>query len=471
MKSKFLYFATPTLILYTVFVNISIVNAKTIDSFSKENNLPTIEATSAILIDAKTGLVLYEKNSNDKLYPASITKVMTALLTIENSNNDYTKEVLFSKNAVFNLPYNSSSIAMDEGETLTTEDALNGLLLASANEVANALSEHVGGSIEAFVALMNKRAKELGAKNTNFDNPHGLHSDNHYTTALDMALIMKEAIKHDEFLKIINTKNYKIPPTKKQPEERFLNNSNKLILPGKYYNEFVVGGKTGYTDEAKHTLVTYAKKDDISLICVILNSEKNIVYSDTTNLFDYGFNIYKNIEIFNKDNYTSTISVLDHEDKLVDQINAVAKENITMYLPDFINKQNIVITKTLPSSIKPPVIKDAMLGHITLSYNGIDISKVNLYAEKSVKETPKVLSTKNKKVVSNRITISSNIIKIAIITFSFLLIIPILFRLIIFLHSKKTIKRNKNMHKKLSDELNKKNEPLNTTRNYKYRNN
>ncbi len=202
---------------------------------------PEIISGAATLMDADTGIVLFEQAKDEENYPASITKIMTALITLEQCE-DLDERITFSRQAVFSLPRDASHIAMDEGETLTIRDALYGLLLASANEVANALAEHIAGSVEDFAELMNKRAATLGAINTHFKNPSGLFDAEHVTTAHDMALIMREAVRHDAFNEIIATRRYDIPPTERQPESRPLLNSNSLIQPGRFFNDDVVGG-------------------------------------------------------------------------------------------------------------------------------------------------------------------------------------------------------------------------------------
>jgi D-alanyl-D-alanine carboxypeptidase len=248
---------------------------------------PASEA--AILIDADTGTVLYEKNADEKLFPASVTKVMTALILLERAK-DFNERAYFSAEAVYSLPYDSSNIAMNEGETLTLDQCMEAMMLESANEVSNAVAEHIGGSNEGFAVLMNDRAKKLGAVNTHFTNPHGLHDEEHYTTARDMALIFKAAAKNENFLHYISLVSSFIPPTEKQELERPLNNSNKLIIPGSaYYNENVIGGKTGFTNEAMHTLTSIAEKDGARLIAVVMKGKKNEPYADANALYEYGF--------------------------------------------------------------------------------------------------------------------------------------------------------------------------------------
>jgi D-alanyl-D-alanine carboxypeptidase len=183
---------------------------------------PNVYAEAAIVMDASTGLILYEKNMNGAYYPASITKILSSLIIIENSSPG--EVVTFSRDAVFNVELDSTRIGIDVGEQLTIQQCLYGILLESANEVTYAAAEHVAGSISAFSDMMNEKAKSLGALNSNFVNPHGLPDDNHYTTAYDMALITREAMKNETFRKITGTRTYQIPPTNKQVETRYLRN-------------------------------------------------------------------------------------------------------------------------------------------------------------------------------------------------------------------------------------------------------
>lgn len=249
---------------------------------------PGINSESAIIMEASTGLILYEKNIDERHYPASITKIMTALLAIENSNLSDT--VTFSKNAVFDVDLDSSRIGIDVGEQLTMQQCLYGMLLESANEVTYAVAEHVSGNIESFSKLMNEKAESLGCKNTHFVNPHGLHDENHYTSCRDMALITREAMKNETFRKIFGTRTYQIPPTNIQSETRYLRNHHKFVLRQTYRYDDCIGGKTGYTSNSKFTLVSVAKRGDLELICIIMKDDSTEhQYTDTSKLFDYAF--------------------------------------------------------------------------------------------------------------------------------------------------------------------------------------
>lgn len=279
-------------IFFIIFLLISsILTAIPVKATEVDNSWPAgpdVFAEAAIVMEASTGLILYEKNINQSYYPASITKVMTALIAIENSSLG--EVVTFSKKAVFDVDLDSSRIGIDVGEKLTMQQCLYGILLESANEVSYAVAEHVGGTMENFVQMMNDRAQSLGCKNTNFVNPHGLHNDNHYTSAYDMALITREAMKNETFRKIFATRTYQIPPTNIQSETRYLRNHHRFILKQQYRYDDCIGGKTGYTSVSKYTLVSVAKRGDLELICVVMKDDSNEhQYTDTQKLFNYGF--------------------------------------------------------------------------------------------------------------------------------------------------------------------------------------
>ena len=255
-----------------------------------------INAQTAILIDASSGTVLYEKNSSQQMFPASTTKIMTAILAIENGNlNDM---LTTSNNAVDNIDRNSSHIFLDYGEQFTLEQGLYALMLQSSNDVAYVIAEHIGGTYENFILMMNEKAKEIGAVNTNFTNPHGLPDENHYTTAHDLALILKYAIKNDTFCKFATTKTYEMQPTNKQKNVRYFSNSNEHIKNGDQFYEPAVLGKTGFTNLAGYTFAEYAEIDDLKLIVVTMKSESaDHRFVDSKKILNYGFENYKEVLI------------------------------------------------------------------------------------------------------------------------------------------------------------------------------
>ncbi len=259
---------------------------------------PEITAEAAIVLEANTGTILYAKNIHEELYPASTTKIMTCLLAVENANLSDT--VTFSNEAIFSVPAGGSNIGMDVGQSITLEQALYGIMVGSANEAANAVGELVSGSIANFVDLMNKRAEELGCTNTHFANTNGLQADDHYTSAYDLAMIAKAFFENDLLCKIGNTPRYHFTPTSTQPDDFYLNNKHKLIS-GEIPYEGIMGGKTGYTEKARETLVTCAERGDLKLICVVFKEESPAQFTDTVTLLDYGFNNFQSVDISTTD--------------------------------------------------------------------------------------------------------------------------------------------------------------------------
>ena len=250
---------------------------------------PTIASQGAVLLNAADGSVLFSQNGETQYYPASITKLMTALLVAENCNLDDT--VTFSSTATTNLESGAVSIGMTEGDTLSVRQCLYALLLKSANEVGNALAEHVAGSNATFAEKMNAKAASLGCTNTHFANPHGLNDPNHYTTPHDMALIARAAFANDIVKTVASTRTYTLPATKKNPSGLTVTMGHKMLNPkdSRYY-QGIIGGKTGYTSKAGNTLVTAAERNGVRLIAVVMKSQSTH-YTDTKALLDYGFKL------------------------------------------------------------------------------------------------------------------------------------------------------------------------------------
>ncbi len=269
---------------------------------------PQIDSPNAIVMEVNTGTVLYEKNSHEQHYPASITKILTTYLAILNCDMD--EKVTFSADAVYKNEGDTSNISRDLGEEMTMEQTLYGIMLESANECAYAAAEHVGqklgGDYSTFIDLMNKTAQELGCTDTHFNNANGLPDDQHWTSAYDMALISCAAYKNEEFRKITGTKSYRIPPTNKHSSETPLNNHHALLHPYRsltqYVNPYCTGGKTGYTTVANSTLVTYAEKDGLTLCVVIMNANSPSHYVDTNTLINYCFSNFKAVDIASNEN-------------------------------------------------------------------------------------------------------------------------------------------------------------------------
>lgn len=285
----------------TFSINQSVVKA---DEFWPEG--PQTGSGSVVVMEMNTGTVLYEKNGHDVHYPASITKIMTTMLALEHCSMD--EIVTFSADAVFKNEGNTSHIARDLNEQMTMEQCLYAVMLESANECAYAVAEHVGtklgGDYRTFIDLMNQRAEELGCLNTHFNNANGLPDDQHWTSAYDMALIAQAAYENEDFRIITGTGSYKIPPTNKHVDETPCHNHHKMLYPyqtSRYLYDYCTGGKTGYTNAARNTLVTFAEKDGMSLVCVVMYAEMPAHWTDTRTLLDYYFDNFQVLSITEHD--------------------------------------------------------------------------------------------------------------------------------------------------------------------------
>ena len=337
-----------------------------------------IESDAAICMDGNTGAVLYGKNIEKQEYPASITKIMTVLLALENGNLDDT--VTFSENAVYSIEYGSAHLGLTEGEELTLEQCLYGIMLASANEISNAVAEHIGGSVEKFADMMNQKAEELGCANTHFVNPNGLHDDNHYTCAYDMALITQAAMKYDKFREIIHTQEYSYPETNLVKEKRYFANHHGMLMDESRAYDGFIGGKTGYTDEAWNTLVSTAERDGMLLISVVLHANgQDIEYGNTKTVLDYGYNNFKEVQINNLDQTVSDTEDIGLEDAqeaekirqadLSEDPFTVA-ETTTVTLPNSVDASSLTRKMDFTTDKMTYYYEDQALGSTSFSYTG-----------------------------------------------------------------------------------------------------
>lgn len=339
-----------------------------------------ITAVTAALIDADTGQVLFDKEMNTQRAPASITKVMTGLLTLENCEID---EIVTVSSEAVALPYGTSHIALSPGEEISVDDALYALMLPSANDAANALAEHVADTQETFAGLMTQRAKELGAENTIFKNPSGLSDDEHLTTAYDMALITRAAIQNSNFLRYFGAQRHTIPPTNLQTEERPLTNQMYMLLPDQTwcYNPNVIGGKVGYTDEARHTMTSAAKKDGRTLIAVVMGCGADQKFDDTQLLFDYGFDAFTQTTL--PDELITPAAVPVTEDgEVIGEITFSLPETQTILLPNDMDTSAINVQYDLPQTVEYGSEADAT---VTLTVDGSPELMLELPLESEVK--------------------------------------------------------------------------------------
>ncbi len=361
---------------------------------------PVVYTEAMILMDASTGEVLYGKNERAQMYPASTTKVMVALLALENLELDTT--VTATNSALSLLPPGHTNIGIKGGEQLTVRQLLYALMLPSAGDAANVLGERISGSVDEFVKLMNKRALELGMKDTNYMNTSGAHDDRHYTTAYDLAILSKEAMKNEVFREIVSTDVYIIPPTAKYTEERRLSNSNKLMQKSSsYYYQYATGIKTGYTNPAKLCLVSSAEKNGLELICVALGAEsvenKDMRFVDSKALFEYGFSKYKSESIATIGSIVadSPIRSAKGENKVLLEagedmsLNMKIEEDVKIVklgeeIEEDLDENTIVVEYqyTINEGIKAPVAKGDVLGMAEYFVEGVSVGKIPLVATK-----------------------------------------------------------------------------------------
>ena len=360
---------------------------------------PSIIGESAILIEPTTGTIIYEKDPHKKMYPASITKIMTALLAIENCKMNDT--VVYSKKNLDSLTAEDSNIQCQVGEKMSVKDCLYALMLSSANETATALAEHIAGSSEAFAKLMNERAKQAGATDTHFANPNGLHDDNHYVTAYDMSMIMKAAIQYPVFLDVIHTTEYTIPANNKRTEPFQSYQRHKMLFTtGPYYDADVIGGKTGYTDQAGKTLVTYAKRGNVSLISVVMKSNGDQVFDDTKKLLDYGFdnfnyeNVSENDSRFNFD--TSNDFISPFSDTIS---NITVDKNASILIPKGISFSDLDTDVSFN-------LTDGSFATITYKYGDMVLgtANINYTQSKDNDETKAEETTSTNNIVTNAVS-------------------------------------------------------------------
>ncbi len=384
MKHKFFIFS---LVISILFSNITAFGGISEDVLTyKTANEPVVSAETAILMDAKTGDILYEKKSTQKMYPASITKLMTVLLALENG--ELTDNVTFSRNAVYSIEPNSAHIAIQEDEILTLEQCLYGILLRSANEVSNAVAEYVGGSMTDFATLMTERATELGAVNTNFTNANGLFNENHYTTAYDMALIAKQLWSMETFQELSETTYYEIPPTNKQVETRYLHGQHQMRnTSSSYYYEYAVGGKTGFVTESLNTLVTFAEKDGMELIAVVLKCNGGEHYTDSTALFEYGFNNFQTAQVFSATGISNTIDVTDtYQEEIISlgTVTAIPTNDVYKTLPLDANLSNVEYAIDCPDTWIAPIDANAAVGTVSILLDGDELAQVPIVTQSGI---------------------------------------------------------------------------------------
>ncbi len=336
---------------------------------------PQIGAEGAILIEANTGTILYAKNIHEHLYPASTTKILTALVASENSSMD--EDVVYSHDAVFSIERGSSNMGMDAGEVITMEQSLYGLLVNSANEAANAIGEHVAGSMDAFVDMMNAKAAELGCKDSHFVTTNGLYDEQHYTSPYDLSLIAKAFFDNELLAKMSGTPTYHIPQSATQPDDDlYCNSHNKMLYSGKYKVEGYIGGKTGYTTEARQTLVSCAQRNGMKLICVIMKEESPNQFQDTVDLFQYGFDNFEAYNVSeNETKYTMDNSGFFTTDN---DIFGNSKPILSLNTTDYIVLPKTASFSDAQSELSYDSEKEPSIATITYTYNGQPVGQATV---------------------------------------------------------------------------------------------
>lgn len=387
MKIKRIFIFNLILIIFLIF-NFSTT------SFAKASEISTY-SPNCILMELSTGKIIYEKNAYTPVPPASTTKIMTAILTLENCKlNDI---ATVSHEAIFTVPVGYSHANLVEGEELTINQLLHVLLIPSANDAANVLAEHIAGSINSFCTMMNTKALELGCKNTNFVNANGIQAENHYTTAYDLALIGRYAMQNETFRSIVSKTQYTLPSTNKYPEtNRFFNTTNELLKEDfrdsvdNYYYSYCTGVKTGYTNAAKDCIVATAKKDNKEFIVVILGAERTENglsgrYLDCKNLFNYAFENYKTYTIHEQNSILKQIKVSNATIN-TKNLDVLVENEITLLLKNDNNISSITPHIEINSDLKAPIAKNSVIGSISYSVDDNEYSS-NLLAASDVNQS------------------------------------------------------------------------------------
>ena len=395
------------------------------------SEVPNIQSPVALLMDLNTGKILYEKNINQQMYPASLTKVMTAILTLENCELDEVATV--SYNSVMSISSGYVTANLQIGEEVTVEQLLSVLLVGSANDAAIVLAEHISGSVEDFADLMNEKAKEIGCTSTNFLNPYGEHDENHYSSAYDLALMAKYAMQYETFRTLVSTTSYKLPATDKyEKDDRLFTTTNALLTysnsarADNYYYKYATGIKTGFTTPAKNCLIASANKGNLELLTVILGANQNDEglsnrYLDTINLFEFGYDNFASREVIKTGGVIQTVNV-KNATRDTKKLDAVVQNDISVLIKAE-DKNNALLPEVhINDNLKAPINKGDVIGTVTYTVEGINYTE-NLVANNDVKKSRLFVNT---------------LIFILIITFAYL-----------YLKANKRRKKNRRLKKKV----------------------
>lgn len=360
----------------------------TTDTIATTDYITTYSPT-CLLMETKTGNVIYEKNAYEKMYPASTTKIMTAILALENC--ELTDIATASYEALYTVPIGYANANIKVGEELTIDQLLHVLLIHSANEAANILAEHIAGSVKSFATMMNTKATEIGCLNTHFVNPNGVHDKEHYSTAYDLAIMGRYAMQNETFRKIVSTTFYNLPSTNKYPtNDRVFGTTNELIKKDNYYYEFCTGVKTGYTDAAKSCIVSSAKKDGVEYIVVILNASStedglSARYLDCKNLFNYAFEHYS-VKTLHEANSILKTTKITNANTATKNLKVIVQNEISVLIKNDKDINNIIPIIELNSELQAPIVENTVIGKITYNIDGNEYTS-NLLAGGNVLES------------------------------------------------------------------------------------
>lgn len=359
-----------------------------------EDSFPEIHTDYYLLADLDTGKVLESKNGDEQVFPASTTKILTAIIVLENCN--LADVVTATEEAISPINSKHSNMGILIGEELTVEQLLYGLLVDSANDAANVLAVHTSGSLDKFAELMNERAKELGAENTHFINAHGFHDDNHYTTVNDMAKMACYAMQNEKFREIVATAKYEIPPTNKYKDSknnniRYLSNTNRMISSNNgsmHLYEYAIGVKTGSTDEAGNCLVAAAEKNGTRLLSIVMKcknentTDKAYSFTDSRALLEYGFKNYEHQTIASVMDVVGNSEVRNAKNKLTVALSP--SQDINVILSTDVQKSDIKVVTKIDENISAPIEKGEVLGKATYLLGDEELGSVSLIAGNAV---------------------------------------------------------------------------------------
>lgn len=370
------------ILIFTILANLNFAFAiEQTQSIEEITDFPSISADAFIIFDNKTNKTLYSKNETKRMYPASTTKILTALLVLENCKLDDIAAA--SEDAVASIPDGYSTAYIQVGEQFTIEQLLYLLLIPSANDAANVLAEHVGGSIDNFITMMNDKLNELGLDDSHFTNAYGKHDEDHYTTASDLATLMKYCLKNEDFRRIAGSAICTIPATNKSAARTYTS-TNELIVPGyTYYYEYLIAGKTGTTTQAKQCLVSASYRNDLEFICAILGSENR--FEDATNLYEFAYSNYSIKDIVKEKDVITSIEVSNATPD-TKNLDLLVSEDIPVLINNSISVSEIEPDIALNDEISAPIEEGDILGTVTYNVEGVKYT-TTLIASHSVEKS------------------------------------------------------------------------------------